>query len=398
MPLKLNTPSGGSVTLTPVDTTSNVTVTIPSTAVTLAAAGANTDITSLAGLTGTVSGPTTLTGATAGMAVTNVSSINGGQLAGFRNRIINGGMRVAQRGGTALLTGGIVYSAVDRMVVFQGALAVISGQVTQVTRTARKFVGITGHSSTGVGEIYCTTRLESSSVSDMSGKQVVVSARIYQDSGVAQLFKLRLDKPTVLDNFGTTSIAAQSSTVSVSSGVETIIQWTTTLASTDADLGLQVYVTMVIAGSLTASNILVSDFQLELGSVATPFEQRPYGMELALCQRYYEERSNIGGSTGYMNLAWGAANTTSMGTFSLDFQVKKRANVSVSYSALSDLAILYNGTGSPTVATSLSLFGSNTTTVEIQVGCAAILPLFSIVSLAANNNATTAKLMFSAEL
>ena len=28
--------------------------------------------------------------------------------------------------------------------------------------------------------------------------------------------------------------------------------------------------------------------QLEEGSVATPFEQRPYGAELALCQRYYQ--------------------------------------------------------------------------------------------------------------
>jgi hypothetical protein len=27
--------------------------------------------------------------------------------------------------------------------------------------------------------------------------------------------------------------------------------------------------------------------QLEAGPVATPFEQRPYGLELLLCQRYY---------------------------------------------------------------------------------------------------------------
>lgn len=33
--------------------------------------------------------------------------------------------------------------------------------------------------------------------------------------------------------------------------------------------------------------------QLELGSQATPFEQRPYGMELSLCQRYYETQRTI---------------------------------------------------------------------------------------------------------
>ena len=32
----------------------------------------------------------------------------------------------------------------------------------------------------------------------------------------------------------------------------------------------------------------VANVQLEAGSIATPFEHRPYGVELALCQRYYE--------------------------------------------------------------------------------------------------------------
>ena len=32
----------------------------------------------------------------------------------------------------------------------------------------------------------------------------------------------------------------------------------------------------------------IAQVQLEEGSVATPFEQRPYGLELSLCQRYYE--------------------------------------------------------------------------------------------------------------
>ena len=47
----------------------------------------------------------------------------------------------------------------------------------------------------------------------------------------------------------------------------------------------------------------ITRVQLEEGSVATPFEQRPYGLELSLCQRYYQKKAivdftNIGGGYG----------------------------------------------------------------------------------------------------
>jgi hypothetical protein len=36
------------------------------------------------------------------------------------------------------------------------------------------------------------------------------------------------------------------------------------------------------------NNLSITDVQVEEGPVATPFERRSYGQELALCQRYYE--------------------------------------------------------------------------------------------------------------
>lgn len=50
----------------------------------------------------------------------------------------------------------------------------------------------------------------------------------------------------------------------------------------------------------TTSNVFrITGVQLELGSVATPFEQRPYGMELALCQRYLPVLTSGTYASGY---------------------------------------------------------------------------------------------------
>ena len=73
---------------------------------------------------------------------------------------------------------------------------------------------------------------------------------------------------------------------------------------------------VALVGTLNAT-FYITGVQLEKGSVATPFEFRPYGTELALCQRYYQPiygfirgaSSSAIGSTGFTKVAMRAAPT-----------------------------------------------------------------------------------------
>lgn len=69
----------------------------------------------------------------------------------------------------------------------------------------------------------------------------------------------------------------------------------------------------------------IAQVQLEEGSVATPFEQRPIGLELSLCQRYYELLNGV--FIGYV----ASANFT---YFPLKFFVKKRVSPTISFIAI----------------------------------------------------------------
>lgn len=78
----------------------------------------------------------------------------------------------------------------------------------------------------------------------------------------------------------------------------------------------------------TGNEFTITGIQLEEGSVATPFENRPYGLELSLCQRYYEKvdvgRCNIpiyGTGTGFIG--------------SVKYKVPKRASPTISLGATS---------------------------------------------------------------
>ena len=148
----------------------------------------------------------------------------------------------------------------------------------------------------------------------------------------------------------------------------------------------------------SGATLYVTGVQLEKGSTATSFDYRDYGRELIMCQRYFEVWSNIGGSTGYMNMASGGMSTTTTATFFYNFLVQKRANPSFTYSALGDFAVLYNGGAAPSTISTFTLFGSTPTTIEFQATTNTVITAYQYIQFAANNNTSTSKVIFSAEL
>lgn len=101
--------------------------------------------------------------------------------------------------------------------------------------------------------------------------------------------------------------------------------------------------TFVVPSDITANEFIYIQFpankvitfyitgvQLELGSVATPFEHRSYGEELALCQRYYQQHG--GGS--YTGIATAQIFDATHSMFSFLFPTKMRAAPSFSFSNL----------------------------------------------------------------
>ena len=84
-----------------------------------------------------------------------------------------------------------------------------------------------------------------------------------------------------------------------------------------------------------ANAIYLTDVQFEVGTVATPFERRAYAQELTLCQRYYETNFSVGTAPAEnltQDIYVGAAITTgNLYSQLISFKVPKRAVPAVTY-------------------------------------------------------------------
>jgi hypothetical protein len=143
----------------------------------------------------------------------------------------------------------------------------------------------------------------------------------------------------------------------------------------------------------TSNYINITGVQLEVGENATPFENRMYGTELALCQRYCQ----VLGGGQFEVMMVGAANSTSSSSVTYKPPVNFRTTPSMSYSDIGDFQ-LYRFTGATAVAvTAANLVAIISSSQYVYVDWTASVSTGEVVYLRSDNT-TSSKLIFSAEL
>jgi len=114
----------------------------------------------------------------------------------------------------------------------------------------------------------------------------------------------------------------------------------------------------------TSNNFYLTGVQLELGSVATDFEHRSYGEELALCQRYYQKTSN-GTWAGFFS---GSANLY----FSVNLTCPLRASPTVGFTTVSGganfTAVQHDNTDSSSSTPTVNANLSDSTNLQLICG------------------------------
>jgi hypothetical protein len=258
-------------------------------------------------------------------------------LQGFRNRIINGDMRIDQRnaGASVSVTTSTSGYFLDRWFYYNGT-GVGNFTLQQSTTAPVGFVNsilftVTAtDSSLGSGDYYLISqKIEGNNISDLAwgtANAKTVTLSFWVRSSVTGTFG------GVLRNGGNTRFYSFSYSISAANTWEqksiTIVGDTTGTWLTNNGIGLEVIfslgtVLVQAAGSWTSTASLgatgetnlmatngatwyITGVQLEVGSVATPFERRPYGTELMLCQRYYQKPGNA---------IWRGNNSSATGNF-----------------------------------------------------------------------------------
>lgn len=141
----------------------------------------------------------------------------------------------------------------------------------------------------------------------------------------------------------------------------------------------------------------VTGVQLEANYQPTPFEERPYGVELQLCQRYFYA-PNETDNNGYSHYGLGFAYSTTQAFFAINTPVQMRVPITSSRVSYSTLRVSDTVGAWAITAISVSDFTKNRNAIQVDatIGSASLTAFRP--ALVQGNNSTSAYFRFDAEL
>ena len=225
--------------------------------------------------------------------ITNLPSINSGQIGGNRNVIINGAQEVDQRHAGASVAVSSVY-VTDRWKV-QGAGN--AGDAEQIDSTIAGFkssLKYTGDAN--IAFMQMGQQIEFKNYAHLVGEDVTISfyAKANNTNGGSTALVARTRTVTGEDGAALFAGSATDTSVTIST---TAARYTVTRTIPADSKGFSVE--FALGAHVNTDGLEITGIQLELGTV-TEFEHKSFGEELALCQRYFqfvESMSAVGNST-----------------------------------------------------------------------------------------------------
>jgi hypothetical protein len=232
--------------------------------------------------------------------ITNTKlAFNSGSL-GYRNQVINGNFDIWQRGTSFNITTNHTYTADRWSIGFDG-----TGATRTITRQAFNLGELPNEPTyflrfaqtvAGTGGTFNVLRQRIESVRTLANKTATISFWAKANALLNVVVSLAQD----FGSGGSSPVTTLAPTISIGT---TWTKYTTTITVptiAGKTLGTNDY--LAVRFELPSNTTLVFDIaqvQLEEGTKATPFEQKPIGTELALCQRYFQYYPGNWTNAGY---------------------------------------------------------------------------------------------------
>ena len=330
---------------------------------------------------------------TAGITTAYIGAVNDGSISGARNKIINGDMRLDQRnGGASITVSGDPQYTLDRWAAGRGTVpnfTIIRSSTTPVGFTSSLLITMGTGTSPGVGGYaYLGHRIEGFNTSDLlwgtaNAKPVTLS--FWVNCSVSGTFGVSFRNTSNIANTTYCATYTINSTNTWEYKTITVPGVTTGTWLTDNSSGIEIYwdigVGTLYSGtagqvntggnyfgvsgttklcSTTGATFYLTGVQLEAGTVATPFERRSYGQELALCQRYFQYALPISPRLTQFDSFY------NFGGFNLPLQVPMRAAPSIT--TMGNVTGTSNNNTGPYYSFDYVRTGATTTMVTLDVG------------------------------